>query len=135
MALASSTTAAATRLVTSHSQGEAERQDEPDQPEQCTLEDSERLTEVFRPVTNVAAENETQAGRAEDDPEQDERELQTGEPKEHLRPPVVSSPSVSTIRESRDSTRRGVDRLRPERMNLRGRQTSSGSDDVHARSS
>ena len=39
---------------------------------------------MFRAVTKVVAEKEAEASRAENDRQQDERELQTAEPKEHL---------------------------------------------------
>jgi hypothetical protein len=43
---------------------------------------------MFRSVTKVATEKETEASRAENDRQQDERELQTTDPKEHLRLPL-----------------------------------------------
>ena len=76
-------------LVPSHRQGQAEREDEADQPEQRGLQDPERLAKVLRPVTKVMAEDETEAGRAEDDHEQDEPELEATEPKEHVRSPLL----------------------------------------------
>ena len=43
---------------------------------------------MFRPVTKVAAEEKTESSRAENDRKEDEPELQTTEPKEHLRLPL-----------------------------------------------
>ena len=40
---------------------------------------------MLRPVAITVAENETEAGRAEDDRKQDEPELQAAEPKEQVR--------------------------------------------------
>jgi hypothetical protein len=64
-----------TRLIASDREGKAERKDEPDEAEQRALQDSKRLAEMFRSVTNVPAEKEAEARRSEDDRGQDEHEL------------------------------------------------------------
>jgi hypothetical protein len=47
---------------------------------------SEGLSEVLRPVPNHSAEDEPEHGRAEDDCEQDQPELEAAEPEEQTHP-------------------------------------------------
>ena len=99
----------ATRLVPADGQREAERQDEPDQPEQRALQHAERLAQMLEPVTEVAAEREADSRGAEDDREEDERELETAETKEH-RTLLIRWPEICR-RRSRRSRRTGDSRV------------------------
>jgi hypothetical protein len=76
-------------LVPPHRQGEAEGEDEPDQAKECGLQNADRLPEMLGPVPQVAPEHEADRHCAEDDRQQDERELPAREAKEHA-PTLVS---------------------------------------------
>src|SRR6185503_1782683 len=69
-------------LIAVDGQRQAEGEQQPDEAEQGALKDPERLFEIAREVPDAVAQEDPEPGRAEEHGEEDEAELEAGEPKE-----------------------------------------------------
>src|SRR5206468_5627031 len=70
-------------LVATDRQREPEREDQADEPQQCRLEDADRLLQPVRALPEEAANQPAEQRRADDDAEDDERERPARHREEH----------------------------------------------------
>lgn len=89
IALASLTIVRAAILVAGDRQRQAEGEKQPDDAEQCALQDPKRLSEVLREVPNAVAQEDPETRRTEDHRKEEEAQLQAREPKEDDAPTLL----------------------------------------------
>ena len=74
-------------LVPPYRQREPERQDQPDEPEQCGMHRGERLAQGLGVVAHPPSEEQPETSRADHRREEHEPQLEAGQPEEHAERP------------------------------------------------
>ena len=86
-------------LVPTDRERKSEGEDETDEPEQCRLDDADRLVEVCGPASQPPAGEMADRGRRESGADDERCELEATEPEEHsdLRPGAARSPDAAHL--------------------------------------